>query len=116
MLPPHLAQPRHALTFVCSCPGRHFAEAELSLLLALLVLLYDWQLLPGEHDSSGSGNGSHGSGVGSSSRGSGAHCRAAAAPGDPGGLLAPPDLRKLVGIKVPAGPCWAQATRRSVLC
>jgi hypothetical protein len=37
------------------------------------------------------------------------------APGDPSGLLPPLDLRRLVGLKVPAGPCWVRFTRRSAL-
>ena len=91
------------------CPGRFFAEAELALVTSLLLLLFDWQLLPREAAApSGGGSGSRGadSKPGSSSQ------QAASVPGDPAGLLPPPDLQKLVGIKVPAGPCWVQYRRR----
>ncbi len=84
----------------CRCPGRHFAESELCLVTSLLLLLFEWQLLPREGAPA----------PGSSAAGA----LSAAPPGDPSGLLPPPDLRKLVGIKVPAGPCWVQCSRRSL--
>ena len=87
-----LCTPRHARR----CPGRFFAESELALLASLLLLLFDFTLLPREGGGGGEGGGGEGGG----------------APGDPAGLLPPPDLRKLVGIKVPAGPCWAAFQQR----
>ena len=100
------------------CPGRFFAEAELALVISLLLLLFDWQLLPREPPAAFPSSGGSGGG-GGSSRSAGSqpssssqHDAAVSAPGDPAGLLPPPDLLKLVGIKVPAGPCWVQYRRR----
>ena len=79
------------------CPGRHFAEAELTVLTSLLLLRYDWELLPRPGPGGGSAAGK----------------QAETAPGDPAGLLPPPNLCKLVGIKVPLGPCWVEYQRRA---
>lgn len=108
----------------CRCPGRYFAEAELALIASLLLLLFDWRLLPcgeaAEHASSKAQQrtaGSAGTAGGTAGAAAGAAAAEAAnsiAPGDPAGLLPPPDLRKLVGIKVPAGPCWVQYQRRQL--
>lgn len=88
------------------CPGRYFAEAELALIASLLLLLFDWRLLPR--------SGAEGRGCAQRGQGGAAAAAAAAAgaPGDPAGRLPPPNLRKLVGIKVPAEPCWVQYERR----
>jgi hypothetical protein len=86
------------------CPGRFFAEAELALVTSLLLLLFDWQLLP---------RGGDGNSPSSTEQGPRSPASKQGYPGDPGGLLPPPDLRKLVGIKVPAGPCWVQYQRRT---
>jgi hypothetical protein len=95
------------------CPGRFFAEAELALVTSLLLLLFDWQLLPHEAAAaSGSGGGSSRGADIKPSSSSSQQAVPVPAPGDPAGLLPPPDLLKLVGIKVPAGPCWVQYRRR----
>lgn len=89
------------LRFLCRrCPGRYFAEAELALIASTLLLLYDWHLLPckAEGGKAAAGGGEVGKG----------------APGDPDGRLPMPDLLKLVGVKVPAGPCWVQFERRQL--
>lgn len=110
----------------CRCPGRYFAEAELALIASLLLLLFDWRLLPRDEAAEQAASkaqqrtaGSAGTagGTAAAAAGSGAAAAEAAssiAPGDPAGLLPPPDLRKLVGIKVPAGPCWVQYQRRQL--
>jgi hypothetical protein len=114
------------------CPGRYFAEAELALVTSLLVLLYDMELVPpGQEQQSRQGAGPR---LRASTQQDeeqrqqqqqqqrparqqaeqeqrGEH---APFPGDPSGLLPPPDLRRLVGIKVPAGPCWVQLRRRAL--
>lgn len=91
------------------CPGRYFAEAELALVLSLLLLLFEWRLLPGGASGGGGSPGCTGQGPSGP-----ASTAVRGPPGDPDGLLPPPDLRKLVGIKVPAGPCWVQYQRRTV--
>lgn len=91
--------------FLCRCPGRYFAEAELALIASLLLLLFDWRLLPRQSGAAGAA---------AAAPGSGTSAATPAAPGDPAGLLPPPDLRKLVGIKVPAGPCWVEYQRRQL--
>ncbi|PRW32663.1 24-hydroxycholesterol 7-alpha-hydroxylase [Chlorella sorokiniana] len=108
------------------CPGRYFAEAELALIASLLLLLFDWRLLPREGAAAHAADQAqqHKAGTAeaiTAGTAAGAAAAAAAAtaahapPGDPAGLLPPPDLRKLVGIKVPAGPCWVQYERRRQL-
>ena len=85
----------------------------MALIASLLLLLYDWRMLPREGDA---GEGPAGAGAqqvsGGKQQGGGEAAAAGGAPGDPAGLLPPPNLRKLVGIKVPAGPCWVQFERR----
>lgn len=116
---PCTAQEVHALTLgsqttdrcpacplLCRCPGRAFAEAELALIASLLLLLYDWQLLP---RSGAAGKQQQGAAAGTDGA-----AAAPAFPGDPHGLLPPPDLTKLVGIKVPAEPCFVQFQRRGL--
>lgn len=67
------------------CPGRAFAEMEMALAVGLILCSYDLRLdVPAEGGSGGGGG----------------------APGDARGALPPPDLQRLVGIKVPKGPCW----------
>lgn len=91
------------------CPGRNFAEAELALAASLLLLLFELELLPRD------GEGPGGAAARRAAAADGAPAAGAASgafPGDPQGLLPPPDLRKLVGIKVPAAPCWVQYRRR----
>ncbi|GAB4813829.1 hypothetical protein N2152v2_000875 [Parachlorella kessleri] len=103
------------------CPGRHFAEVEVGLLLGLLLTRFKFQLVGADPviqascSSGGSGNdgaknGSEGPDSGSGQEGSvGSECW----PGDPGGLLPPCDMTRLVGLKVPAGPCWVRFERRA---
>lgn len=98
----------------CRCPGRYFAEAELALAAATLLLLFDLRLLLREAaDPAGAD-----AGAAAGAAGGGRAAAAAAgggvgtAPGDPAGLLPPPDLTRLVGVKVPAGACWVQYQRR----
>ncbi|KAL4421354.1 hypothetical protein ABPG75_010645 [Micractinium tetrahymenae] len=95
------------------CPGRYFAEAELSLITSLLLLLFDWQLLPREASAAAGGTAkTNTAGTAAGGTAGTAAVQQSGPPGDPAGLLPPPDLRKLVGIKVPAGPCWVQYSRR----
>ena len=70
------------------CPGRAFAEMELALVVGLVLCCLDVELEVG----------GEGTGV--------------ASPGDAGGGLPPPNLGKLVGVKVPAGPCWGTVRER----
>ncbi|KAL4855710.1 25-hydroxycholesterol 7-alpha-hydroxylase [Chlorella vulgaris] len=98
------------------CPGRSFAETELALITSLLLLCFDWQLLPREATAAGKGQARPppqpqppaAGGAGQQQQ------PQQAVPGDPGGLLPPPDLKKLVGIKIPSDPCWVQYTRREL--
>lgn len=102
--PPTMPAHRSAATrpLCCRCPGRYFAEAELALVAATLLLVYDLRLLPPQAAEP----------AGTRAAAAAAALDAAGVPGDPSGLLPPPDLRRLVGIKVPAGPCWVQFERR----
>lgn len=98
------------------CPGRSFAETELALITSLLLLCFDWQLLPREATAAGKGQARPppqpqppaAGGAGQQQQ------PQQAVPGDPGRLLPPPDLKKLVGIKIPSGPCWVQYKRREL--
>ncbi|EFN50765.1 hypothetical protein CHLNCDRAFT_142513 [Chlorella variabilis] len=95
------------------CPGRYFAEAELALVTSLLLLLFDWQLLPrGQQGAAAPAPAAAALTSASRAQQRQQQRRQASVPGDPGGLLPPPDLHKLVGIKVPAEPCWVQYRRR----
>ena len=96
----------HPLRCPLRCPGRYFAEAELALAAATLLLLFDFRLLPREAAAA------PGAGLATAAAAAAAPGAGAAAPGDPAGLLPPPDLRKLVGIKVPRRPCWVEFQRR----
>ena len=88
------------------CPGRYFAEAELALVTSLLLLLFDWQLLPrGQQGAAAPAPAAAALTSASRAQQRQQQRRLASVPGDPGGLLPPPDLHKLVGIKVPAEPC-----------
>jgi cytochrome P450 len=72
------------------CPGRPFAEMELAMVTALLASRFDMELIGG----------------GAGAAGARRH------PGDPHGLLPAPDMRRLVGVKVPLGPCRVRARLR----
>ncbi len=92
------------------CPGRAFAEAEIVLLVALLLSSFDMSLA------------APGAGRSTSSRGQRRLQPAPAgrpswpahgtAPGDPAGLLPPPELRRQVGVRWPSVPCLVDVTQR----
>jgi len=92
------------------CPGRAFAEAEIALLVALLLSSFDVRL-------AGPGAGRSTSSPGQRQpRPAPVGCPSwpapGVAPGDPAGLLPPPELRRQVGVRWPAGPCLVNVTRR----
>ena len=109
----------------CRCPGRHFAEVEVGLLLGLLLTRFKFCLVgagPCGGDSSSTSssgvfgkdratNGSDAPGGGSTQEGLKCSGRW---PGDPQGLLPPCDMTRLVGLKVPARPCWVRFERRAL--
>jgi hypothetical protein len=114
------------------CPGRYFAELEVALLLCMLLSRFKFELLgpapagakPGsgvrqdQQRVYGSSNSSSNSSrrsrepVNGDAAGAPGGTSKGGAPGDPHGLLPPLDLRRLVGLKVPAGPCWVRFERR----
>lgn len=67
------------------CPGRYFAEAEVALVVGMILLSTPALALHGQQRVWEGGM------------------------GDPQGLLPAPDFRRLVGIKVPTAPCWVTA-------
>jgi cytochrome P450 len=76
------------------CPGRGFAEMELGLVVGMIVDELELELLlPIETTEKAIESGLR-------------------FPGDPHGLLPKPDVRRLVGIKVPDGPCWVRVRQR----
>ena len=83
------------------CPGRAFAEMELGVTAGLILAGLDVKLDINNTNWRSDGDGDGGVDVQGSA-------------GDPKGLLPPPDITKLVGIKVPAGPCWVKVRRRRV--
>jgi 24-hydroxycholesterol 7alpha-hydroxylase len=76
------------------CPGRSFAEMELGLVVGLVLDELEMELVKAVEKKK---EGKSGGGV---------------SPGDPHGLLPKPDVRRLVGIKVPEGPCWVRIRHR----
>jgi cholesterol 7alpha-monooxygenase len=66
------------------CPGRGFAEMELALVVGAVLACWRLELCRLEKNLPGF----------------------EAWPGDSDGLLPPPNVRKMVGIKVPTRPCW----------
>lgn len=76
------------------CPGRSFAEMELGVTVGLILAGLEVEIGRKEENER---------------RG---ESTLKAAPGDPHGLLPLPDVTKLVGIKVPKGPCWVKVRRR----
>ena len=82
---------------VYRCPGRSFAAMELAVLVGILIAKFDFRIAT-EGDVY----------VGKSTR-----ADRSCFPGDPQSLLPPPDLRRLVGIKVPVGPCVVECTSRT---
>ena len=65
---------------------------EIPLLVGLLLLTLDRaEIVPTSDVASGTG---------------------AAFPGDPDGLLPPPDMRRMVGVKIPSGLCAVQYAKR----
>lgn len=83
------------------CPGRSFAEMELAMLISIILVRYDVHLVSGRYHDGFRGFDT------AATRGSTRY------PGDESGLLPPPDISKLVGIKVPKGACWVEVQRRS---
>jgi 24-hydroxycholesterol 7alpha-hydroxylase len=81
------------------CPGRSFAEMELGLVVGMIVHELEIELVLEEKESGKKS--SEASAAVSSSY-----------PGDPHGLLPAPDVRRLVGVKVPDGPCWVRIRQR----
>jgi len=78
------------------CPGRSIAEMELGLVVGLILDELEVELVLEENQS-----GKKASTAVSISY-----------PGDPQGLLPAPDVRRLVGMKVPDGPCWVRIRQR----
>ena len=77
------------------CPGRAFAEMELGVTVGLILAGLEIEIIEKDEEEE---------------KESEAACRAW--PGDAEGLLPAPDVTKLVGIKVPKGPCWVKVRRR----
>lgn len=95
------------------CPGRYFAELEVGLLLGLLLTKFDFTLRS-TTGSAGGGAAARPAPASTAAAHGGSVCGSvcSSAPSDPGGLLPPPELKKLVGLKVPSGPCWVRFARR----
>ncbi|KAL4517297.1 hypothetical protein Ndes2526B_g00518 [Nannochloris sp. 'desiccata'] len=82
------------------CPGRSFAEMELGLVVGMIIDELEIELVVSGEEASGEKS----SGASTAMSGS--------CPGDPHGLLPAPDVRRLVGVKVPDGPCWVRIRQR----
>ncbi|RMZ53738.1 hypothetical protein APUTEX25_003877 [Auxenochlorella protothecoides] len=70
------------------CPGRYFAEAEVALVVGMILLSCPTLARDNLQQQWEGGM------------------------GDPHGCLPAPDFRKLLGIKVPAAPCWVSAKEK----
>jgi 24-hydroxycholesterol 7alpha-hydroxylase len=85
------------------CPGRSFAEMELGLVVGMILDELEIEL--NEREKEKGSDKENGVGIDGAAG-------SAASPGDPHGLLPAPDVRRLVGIKVPDGPCWVRVRQR----
>lgn len=97
-----------SLLIYCRCPGRYFAEAEVALVVALLLSSFDTFQLEavsaiGKNVPLCSGSNVDGPIV---------HCKGHS--GDPHQLLPGCKIEQLVGLKVPLAECWVQTQRHSV--
>lgn len=77
------------------CPGRYFAEMEIALIVGTILSYWDLDLEMTLERSTSAGKDSY--------------CHSINYPGDRNGLLPPPNMHKLVGVKVPAEKCWVLA-------
>ena len=96
------------------CPGRHFAEAEIALAVALLLgrfrLTLQGAINSGEAGAAGGRQGLKCTPGRASNVRTGSNCWV---PGDAEGMLPMPEMRRQVGVRWPRLPCWVQVERRS---
>ena len=101
------------------CPGRAFAEAELPVIVALLLSTYEMRLArkPCASDPKAA-RGSVGTDAAAGEPASQMRRHVAGprpSPGDPDGLLPAPELRRQVGVRWPMGACHVHVVRRRTL-
>lgn len=82
---------------VYRCPGRQFATMELAVLVGILITNFDFRLDLAPNEAPKSDRIDN-------------YTDRPCFPGDPGNLLPPPDLQRLVGIKLPAVPCSVECS------
>lgn len=94
------------------CPGRHFAEAEIALAVAMLLGSFRLTLQGGvDRGKAGAAEGRRG--LQGKPAGARTSCQGSSfTPGDADSILPVPELRRQVGVRWPRQLCWVQVEGR----